>query len=294
MENEPAETEIDQKKTFRKQDQKLSFEQIKKALTTTHTISTKMICEYLKTYRPWVSKYILPKLSKIYIPTGRGNSKSSADWVWWLRKFNGIDIHESSWYKTGDFEKLLNDSLYSCTRQTIKVSLTALLDENVRPLFLEEYTPLKEAQEKARNKKDWGAAKKSQELLDELYAKYLGEDFIKSVELYWDGAVNIPIVNAFFTKRTATAPVPYKMKIDYTSLSAVHDLKGYGGIDEEIYRQLFVDGAMRLEYHFTAENGDQGEKIFYCYDKDDEKARLDDISPWWTIPYSLWLQKKKV
>lgn len=294
MEKETGDVEIEQKKNFRKQDHNFTFEQIKQALSTTYTLSTKMICEYLKTYRPWVSKYILPKLSKIYIPTGRGNSKSTANWVWWLRKFDNINIQESSWYKTSDFEKLLNDSLYSCTRQTISVSLTALLEENKRPLFLEEYIPLKEILEKARTDKDWRTFNLTEKKLNNLYAIYLGKDFIKSSEMYWNGAENVSVINAAYTKRTQTAPVPYEMEIEYTSLSAIHDLKGYGGVDEEIYRDLFVKGAVRLEYHFTAKNGEHGKKIFYCYDEEDKKTRFNDKAPIWTIPYSFWLENKKV
>ena len=292
MDNEQV--ELEQIKTYRSQNKKLSFDEIKQALTTTHTLSTRMICEYLKTYRPWVTKYILPKLDKIYIPTGRGNSKSSADWVWWLRKFNNIDIKESSWYRRNDFENLLKDSLISCTRQTISVSLTALIDEKERPCFLNDYIPLKESLEEARKTKKWETINKIEKELSKLYSKYLGNGFIQSSEIYWNGSKNIPVINAAFSKRSATEQFPYDMKVDYTSLSAVHDLKGYGGIDEEIYRSLFVNGAIRLEYHFTAENGDHGEKIFYCFDRSDEKYRLNDPSPTWTLPYSFWLKVKKI
>ena len=77
------------KKQIRKQTKTdLSFEQVLEALQTTHTLSTRMICEKLKTYRPWVTKYILPKLDKIYLNSGKhGASRKSfgINWVYAVR-----------------------------------------------------------------------------------------------------------------------------------------------------------------------------------------------------------------
>ena len=74
------------KKKVRKQTKSdMTFEQALNALQTTHTLSTRMICELLKTYRPWVTKYILPKLDKIYLNNGKkGTSRKSfgINWVY--------------------------------------------------------------------------------------------------------------------------------------------------------------------------------------------------------------------
>ena len=44
---------------------------------------------------------------------------------------------------------------------------------------------------------------------------------------------------------------------------SVHDLKDYGDYDEEIYRQLFLDGCYRLEINIPGENGILSKKIYY-------------------------------
>ena len=44
---------------------------------------------------------------------------------------------------------------------------------------------------------------------------------------------------------------------------SVHDLKDYGDCDEEIYRQLFLDGCYRLEINIPGENGILSKKIYY-------------------------------
>ena len=44
---------------------------------------------------------------------------------------------------------------------------------------------------------------------------------------------------------------------------SVHDLKDYGDCDEEIYRQLFLDGCYRLEINIPGENGILSKKVYY-------------------------------
>ena len=48
-----------------------------------------------------------------------------------------------------------------------------------------------------------------------------------------------------------------------TDMISVHDLKDYGDCDEEIYRQLFLDGCYRLEINIPGENGILSKKIYY-------------------------------
>ena len=103
----------------------------------------------------------------------------------------------------------------------------------------------------------------------------------------------VSIDNYGVSKRTLTPAAKYKIDLDYENFMAVHDLKGYGGIDEQIYRDLFNNGAVKLVFSFVAENGDIGEKVFYLYDKKDEAFRPDDNSPKWTVPYSFFLAHKK-
>ncbi len=267
-------------RNIRKQNQKISFNELENKLKTTHTLSTKMICEYLKTYRPWVSKYILPKLDKLYIPNGYGNN--SISWISFLNKYRELDLKESSWYCTNDFKELLKNSLVSCTRQTIKISCTVLLEEKERKPFLDEYIPLNEKLEEKKLAGDWKDIEELYGKIEELNKKYFSENLFSELAICSN------------KKRTNTLPYSVSPNFDYKNLMAVHDLKGYGGVDETIYRDLFDNGAVRIVFNFTSEKGEHGEKVFYYYDKNDEQYRLKDGSPDWTIPYSFFLENKKI
>ena len=289
----------EQKKKVRKQtNQKMSFAEAAKALQTTHTLSTTMICEMLKTYRPWVTKYILPKLDKIYLNSGhKGNSRKSTDinWVYAMSKaLNDDSIKESAWYKKSDFEALLKKSLDSCTRQTIKVSASLFVEPARRKYFCTEFRALQDSLEeiKVQLQEDFSRElleqrKKIYKQIDILYNEYIGSDLM--IEL----TSKVSIEEYGISKRTLSPAVKYKMDLDYENFMAVHDLKGYGGIDEQIYRDLFNNGAVKMTFSFVAENGDIGEKVFYLYDKKDEQYRLEDGSPKWTVPYSFFQKYKK-
>ena len=288
------------KKKVRKQtNQKMSFAEAAKALQTTHTLSTTKICEILKTYRPWVTKYILPKLDKIYLNSGhKGNSRKSNDinWVYAMsRALNDDRIKESAWYKKSDFEELLKKSLDSCTRQTIKVSSSLFVESSKRNKYCTTYKELQDSLDEIQlqlrkefSRELLDQRKKIYKQIDDLYNEYIGSDLM--IEL----TSKVSIEEYGVSKRTLTPAVKYKIDLDYENFMAVHDLKGYGGIDEQIYRDLFNNGAVKLVFGFVAENGDIGEKIFYLYDKRDEEFRLEDNSPKWTVPYSFFLKYKKV
>lgn len=287
------------KKKVRKQSNPdMSFEQVARALQTTHTLSTKKICELLKTYRPWVTKYILPKLDKIYLNSGhKGNSRRSSDinWVYMMSKtLNDDSIKESAWYKTSDFEELLKKSLESCTRQTIKVSSSLFVNPEKRSEYCKKYKIIYDAlfENKMKLHKEFSAElikerKRLNKELDAIYNEYVGSDLMNEL------TSKVSIDDYGVSKRTLSPAVKYKIDLDYNNFMAVHDLKGYGGIDEQIYRELFNQGAVKLVFSFVAENGDIGEKVFYMYDKNDEQYRLKDDSPVWTVPYSFFLEHKQ-
>ena len=287
------------KKKVRKQSNPdMSFEQVARALQTTHTLSTKKICELLKTYRPWVTKYILPKLDKIYLNSGhKGNSRRSSDinWVYMMSKtLNDDSIKESAWYKTSDFEELLKKSLESCTRQTIKVSSSLFVNPEKRNEYCKKYKIIYDAlfENKMKLHKEFSAElikerKRLNKELDAIYNEYVGSDLMNEL------TSKVSIDDYGVSKRTLSPAVKYKIDLDYNNFMAVHDLKGYGGIDEQIYRELFNQGAVKLVFSFVAENGDIGEKVFYMYDKNDEQYRLKDDSPVWTVPYAFFLEHKQ-
>lgn len=288
------------KKKVRKQTKSdMTFEQAVKALQTTHTLSTRMICELLKTYRPWVTKYILPKLDKIYLNNGKmGNSRKSSgmNWVYMASQvLNNDEITESAWYKTSDFEALLKRSLSTCTRQTIKVSSTIFMNEHERESFLTRYNiiqeDLQENKKKRYTERSMELSREKADLeaqLESLFDKFIGADIMKELK-------NVVSIEEYgISKRTLTPPLKYEMEWDYHNFMAIHDLKGYGGIDELVYRDLFYNGAVKLVFNFVAPNGDIGEKVFYTYDENDKKYRLNDGSPEWAVPYTFFMKYKKV
>ena len=287
------------KKKVRKQSNSdMSFEQVARALQTTHTLSTKKICELLKTYRPWVTKYILPKLDKIYLNSGhKGSSRRSSDinWVYRMSKMlNDDSIKESAWYKTSDFENLLKKSLDSCTRQTIKVSSSLIVNPERRNEFCVKCKGVQNAllENEMQLHKEYSAElikerKRLEKELDAIYNEYISSDLMNELTSM------VSIDDYGISKRTLSPVVKYNIDLDYNQFMAVHDLKGYGGIDEQIYRELFNQGAVKLVFSFVAENGDIGKKVFYMYDKKDEQFRLNDDSPIWTVPYSFFLKHKK-
>lgn len=287
------------KKNVRKQsNSKMTFEQTAKALKTTHTLSTRMICELLKTYRPWVTKYILPYLDKIYLNSGRKGKTSKSfgmNWVYIMSQvLENEELSESAWYKTSDFESLMKKSLTTCTRQTIRVSSTVFINPENRELFISLYNNIQEVLQENKKRK---YKEKSMELyeekaklekqIDTLYDEFIGPEIMKKLKKY------VSIEEYGISKRTLTEPVKYNMNWNYNNLMAVHDLKGYGGIDELVYRNLFNTGAVKLVFNFVAQNGDIGEKIFYTYDETDKQYRFNDGSPEWAVPYTFFLKYRR-
>lgn len=287
------------KKKVRKQTKSdMTFEQAAIALQTTHTLSTTKICQILKTYRPWVTKYILPKLDKIYLNSGHtGNSRKSTaiNWVYAMSMALKDDtIKESSWYKKSDFEELLIKSLTSCTRQTIRVSSSLFVQASRRSEYCSNYKVLQDSLDEIQLqlKKDFSRdlldqQKKIYKQIDAIYNDYIGSDVM--IEL----TSKVSIENYGISKRTLSPAVKYEIDLNYNSFMAVHDLKGYGGIDEIIYRELFNQGAVKLVFEFVAPNGDIGKKIYYVYDERDSQYQLDDGSPQWAVPYTFFLAHKK-
>lgn len=261
---------------------KRDFDTVLNLIKTSHDLSITQICEYLKTYRPWVSKYILPYLDKIYLPNGRRykNNKriSLMDWTYYFYKESIIPTLESSWYCRKDFINLLKENLVSITRRTIAVSKTFLIDEVKRDSYRYKYKQLMDERQQMLFEKKWAVVNAINDELEQLDIQYLGEELIKVIE------------KCDKTKRTSTPAIDVvNCKWDYKELKAVHDMKGYGGIDETIYRNLFTSGAIRLEFKFTSKKGEIGKKIFYYYDEEDSKYNLNDDIPLVALPYDYFL-----
>ena len=66
---------------------------------------------------------------------------------------------------------------------------------------------------------------------------------------------------------------------------AVHDLKGYAGVDETIYRRLFAAGAYRIEIQVPALTGEASKKVYYV---NDPEPLTGIISDGIIVPIRLW------
>ena len=262
------------------------FKEVLSMIKTSHNLSTKAICEYLKTYRPWVSKYILPYLDKVYLPNGRNykeNKKkkiSIVDWPYLLYNKGIIPSLEASWYCRTDFINILKQNLVSITRRTIAVSRTFLIAPEERDNYKNEYQELSNKRQNHLDNNEWEEVNKINKKLEYLINKYI------------DASIFDEITNCNATKRTQTKSISVpQCEWNYENLLAVHDLKGYGGIDETIYRKLFSKGAVRLEFNFTSKKNEIGKKIFYFYDPKDKQYDLDDDMPMITLPYDYFVSK---
>lgn len=280
------ELELDEKEDYRDNKER-EFPDVLNMVKTTHNLSTTAICEYLKTYRPWVSKYILPYLDKVYLPNGRNykeNKKkkkmSFVDWPYLLFNKGIIPTLEASWYSRLDFINLLKQNLVSITRRTIEVSTTYLIAPEERDNYKNEYQKLSEERDKLMDESNWLEVKNINQQLDTLISKYI-DDYIYDAIRKCDE-----------TKRTQTPAISVpNCEWNYEDFLAVHELKGYGGIDETIYRRLFTKGAVRLEFSFTSKKNETGKKIFYYYDPKDKEYDLEDGMSLVTLPYDFFLSK---
>lgn len=66
-------------------------------------------------------------------------------------------------------------------------------------------------------------------------------------------------------KRSASKSVSCDVPdFELSQLKAVHDLKGYGDVDEKIYRDLFVKGSYKLEIGIADQDGVVSKKFIIC------------------------------
>ena len=80
------------------------------------------------------------------------------------------------------------------------------------------------------------------------------------------------------TTRSKYPEAPYEPipKFGEDKLQAVHDLKSYGDTDEVVHRQLFEEGAIRIELTCPDGNGNKSHKVYYFIPEPEElKHELD-------------------
>lgn len=227
------------------------WQQCLTALEYDYTLSFRSACKILKCDRSWVQKYIRPNVHYIYLSTGAGRKTTSYTKL--ASKAINKELTESIWFNTKEFDTLIRKSISSCTRQTILVPVEHLIAADKLSDFLTEYKKLKTEKEACDPVKD---ILKRIEIIQSMDKLIQASVNTIGKEIY----SNLPSCY----KRGACPVVKCNLpEFQLADIISVHDLKDYGDCDEEIYRQLFLDGCYRLEINIPGENGILSKKIYY-------------------------------
>ena len=228
------------------------------ALRSEYTLSIRDVCRMLKASRQWVNRYIKPHVDAIYLNSGkRGDFSVGRNWVKMAATaLERDDMTESTWFSKKQLYALLERSVASVTKQTKYVPVLWLMEPADRDAYIKERETLKERLNAARTESEAIRLAKELEALPE---KFLDKD---SLELT-DNHCRI-------TERGKVdrVVIPYPGRFDPTVWVAAHDIKDYGDTDEDIYRQLFRAGSIRIELAIPDTDGVVGQKIFYVADPD--------------------------
>ena len=212
------------------------------ALEQTYTLSITEACEILKCSRTWINRYIRPHIHYIYLSVTYAKAAAFI-----LNR----PIKDSVWLNRQEFESWIRSHITSCTRQVVPIPVEQLINHDDVNSFRVQYLDTKKCLKERFRYSIYQADLKKE--LTNLIQKYLS-----------------PIGKAIFSRqgnpmcRTMTpainVPVP---EFELTELMAPHDLKGYGGVDEIIYRDLFAKGCYRIVIGLPDADNSISEKIYY-------------------------------
>lgn len=230
---------------------KMNFNEVPNFIRNGRQFQELVVSKILKCDRSWVQKYIRPHVHYIYLSTGAGRKTTSYTKL--ASKAINKELTESIWFNTKEFDTLIRKSISSCTRQTILVPVEHLIAADKLSDFLTEYKKLKAEKEACNPVKDILKRIEIIQAMDKLIqasVNTIGKEIYSNLpSCYKRGAC--PVVKCNLPE------------FQLTDMISVHDLKDYGDCDEEIYRQLFLDGCYRLEINIPGENGILSKKIYY-------------------------------
>ncbi len=264
----------------------VSFEELPKserwsacvcALKDEYTITLKDMCKILKCSRAWATRFLKPYLHYIYLSNGAGRSAN------YLRAANMVldrSASESTWYSKKEFIQFIKDHITDVTRQTISIPVEMLISSSKLDSFKKSFIPYSEIIQRFRENKD---AREYGELLEKREAA-IKDCATKKGRLLWD---DMPSKY----KRSDSPFVACKLKdFDITKLMSVHDLKGYGDSDEEIYRDIFIHGYYRVVLEIPDVYGVISKKVYYLPPNDmfDEEHTMEMV----LVKYSNYVRKK--
>lgn len=265
----------------------IEWEKMLNALTTTHTLSIRRICQILKTNRVWVSAYVLPYImdNRISIPTGKGKN-ANKNWLKLVQStLNRPDMYDTTWYSRQEFDDLMARSIYSVTRQTIRVPVELFVKDKEQ--FKKEYEGIsREIQEAQIDASDILSSSTKTSLVMKLIDKQEGLWLKKADERLKDV---LEQGRCSEYKRTQVAPVAYEYDNIVAQIDkwiAPHDIKDYGDTDEAIFRRFFREGFIRIELALTDKNDKKCYKVFYI--EDNKKIRHTYVPQYVTFNYAVW------
>ena len=246
-------------------------------LENTYTISLTEVCEIMKASRSWVNKYIRPYVRSVYIRNNRrGDAKIGIDWLRIAAEQLGREeMKDSIWFHRADFEGYINNRIISVTSQTKSIPLILCIEPRKRAEF-----HARRSQKRKELKEARGASK---------IEKYLELNNLVNEFASKDGAA-LMRAEANQTRRSDYPPIPVDLPEEHMkSWKAPHELKGYGGVDETIYRELFRSGSIRIELAFADIDGVVGKKVYYIPDPDPVETEYEEEG-YITIPRDIWNQ----
>ena len=247
-----------------------SWDDAMEALATTHTISLSQVCELMKASRPWVNKYIRPNVSAIYISTWPG--KDGWPVTWRASRALGKEIKDSIWMDKEKLFEYLESCVVSCTAQTKLLPYEKMVPESQRGKFLQEMQVVIDGLYKAFDEHT---------PTDDLWARrdHIIETYITgSMEKELIDAANRPSGLGTGRTRIPASPVPRPpVRNVCNRWYTIADARGYGGVDEMIYRDLFLQGAHRMELQFNSPEG-VGRKIYYFPDPEPYRETVEALN----------------
>lgn len=220
------------------------------ALEKDYTTSTRDLCKMLKCSRSWVNEYIQPFIHYVFI--SNGSTKKTARFTKLASIALGKDIKDSIWFNTKEVKQYLMSHFTSCSRQTIKIPIEALVAHDRLSNFKNDYS-FYTNQINSLLYRDYRLAMKFIKARDELIKSSLSE----VGELIY---LDLPSKYKRTMCSTVDLPLP---NFELSELIAVHDLLDYGDTKEMVYRDLFENGYYRIELCLHNLNNEKTKKVYY-------------------------------
>lgn len=237
-----------------------SWDEAVEALATTHTISLSQVCKMMQASRPWVNRYIRPHVSAIYI----SGMPDRDGWpvTWSASRALSKEIKDSIWMDEKKLYEYLESCVVSCTAQTKLVPYAELVPEARRKAFCKKMDDVIDQIKAAYNDKDPAAVDAGWDRVEYLRRTYITGRLERAL-------IDKDTMPSWLgTGRTSVpaSPVPrIPVREACKHWHTIADMKGYGGVDEIVYRDLYIHGAHRMELSFDSPQG-AGKKIYYYPD----------------------------